>query len=122
MSSKGFSFNRPLTGAHRLSCGDNKYKIDPSSPPSISNRFYESRMNQFNQQPPYPDSKVKKALRKTGYVASLGIYYLIRQNKKKKKISSVCSLDSMTTTNSCMSIESLHEDTTNLDDEISQLK
>ena len=69
----------------------------PSSPP-IVNRFFESRMTQFNHQPKYQKSNGKKALRITGYVVTLGISYIIRKNKKKTKLSSVESLDSLSTT------------------------
>ena len=55
-------------------------------------------MTQFNNQPKYQESNGKKALRITGYVATLGISYIIRKKKKKTKRSSVESLDSLSTT------------------------
>jgi len=55
-------------------------------------------MTQFNNQPKYQESNGKKALRITGYVATLGILYIIRKKKKKTKRSSVESLDSLSTT------------------------
>jgi len=70
---------------------------------------------------------MKKVLRQTGYVATLGISYLIRQNKKKKK-SSVHSLDLSTATSSemtsndiinCPREEKIHQQTSQTDDAIS---
>jgi len=109
---------------HQPSLSDANFEKLDSSRGLTMNRFFESRMNQFNQQPPYPESKIKKALRKTAYVASFGIYYLIRQNKKKNKRSSVCSLDSLTATSSSMPTESVYEDSyaADINDEISHLK
>ena len=100
-SSAGFAdnvkamVNKLSSRSSRKSSSWVKNKV-PSSPP-IVNRFYESRKTQFNHQPKYPESKEKKALRITGYVATLGISYLIRKNKKKAKQSSVELLDSLST-------------------------
>ena len=86
--------NKQSSSLSRNSSATNKV---PSSPP-IVNRFFESRMTQFNHQPKYQKSNGKKALRITGYVVTLGISYIIRKNKKKTKLSSVESLDSLSTT------------------------
>jgi hypothetical protein len=122
MASTAYSNHQPSLSDAYFEPANTK-KLD-SSRGLIVNRFFESRTNQFNKQPQYPESKTKKALRITGYIATFGISYFIRQNKKKKH-SSVRSLDSLSTTSpSISSTESLYDDShpTNIDDEIHQLK